>query len=147
MTAGDPARLQLHGTAVAIEGQGVLLRGPAGAGKSSMALRLMAEGAVLIADDLVAIRRDGKTLTIDLPAAVDNRFRGAIERRGSGIENHLCFGPAPLVLVADLRPGSKDWAENRAEFLGLPCRLVVLDPFQPRVVRSLRRMALVGLVD
>src|SRR5579872_1111225 len=99
-THGEAFRLQVHGTAVAIEGQGVLLRGPAGSGKSSLALRLMADGAVLVADDLVEIRRHGQKLTIDLPAAVDNRFRGAIERRGCGVENHPYFGPAPLALVA-----------------------------------------------
>lgn len=49
------SHLQLHGTAVAIEGQGVLLRGPAGAGKSDLAWRLIEAGAVLIADDLVEI--------------------------------------------------------------------------------------------
>ena len=140
-------RLQLQGTAVAIEGRGVLLRGPSGAGKSSLALRLMKDGAVLIADDLVEILRKGRELTIDLPAAVDNRFRGAIERRGAGIEKYPYFGPAPLVLVADLEPGAADLAEARVEFLGLDRPLIVLDPFQPNSTRLLREKALHHLVE
>lgn len=139
--------LQLHGTAVALQGQGVLLRGAAGSGKSSLALRLMEEGAVLIADDLVEIRREGQKLTIDLPAAVDNRFRGAIERRDSGVENHPYFGPAPLVLVADLRPGTGDSTENRAELLGLALPLLVLDPFRDDATVLLSKTTLVQLVE
>ncbi len=149
MTAAN--RLQLQGTAVAIEGRGVLLRGPAGAGKSSLALRLIAEGALLIADDLCELRRSAGRLLIDLPAAVDPRFRGAIERRGAGIEIHRCFGPAPLVLVADLRPGTPDLApgpaEASVEFLGLARPLLVLDPFRPDTPRQLRQKALQHLVE
>ena len=143
----DRSRLQVHGTAVALLGQGVLLRGAAGSGKSSLALRLMEEGAVLIADDLVEIRREGQKLIIDLPAAVDNRFRGAIERRGFGVENHPYFGPAPLALVADLRPGTGDFTENRAELLGLALPLLVLDPFRDDAVVLLGKTTLVQLVE
>ena len=36
--------IRVHGTAVALGGDGVLLRGPSGSGKSDLALRLIAEG-------------------------------------------------------------------------------------------------------
>ena len=140
-------RLQTQGTAVAIEGAGVLLRGPAGSGKSSLALRLMADGAALIADDLVEIRRDGQRLTIDLPAAVDPKFRGDIEWRGTGIEKHPYFGPAPLVLVVDLQAKEGDSTQQNAEFLGLARPLIVLDPFRPDTPRRLRQLALQHLVE
>ncbi|RME65602.1 MAG: aldolase, partial [Alphaproteobacteria bacterium] len=42
---------RVHGTCVAIDGAGVLILGPSGAGKSDFALRLIDEGAVLVADD------------------------------------------------------------------------------------------------
>lgn len=140
--------LQLHGTAVAIEGAGILLRGPAGAGKSSLALSLIDEGAVLVADDLCEIRRVGDRLTLDLPAAVDPRFRGAIAQRGSGILHRPYFGPAPLVLFVDLRqadsggevPGTME--PGSIELLGLACRRAVLDPFQAGAKTALRKMAL-----
>jgi serine kinase of HPr protein (carbohydrate metabolism regulator) len=150
MTAGDPARLRLHGTAVAIEGQGVLLRGASGAGKSDLAWRLIEVGAVLIADDLCEVRRQDDRLIIDLPAAVDSRFRGSIERRGLGIKTVPWFGPAPLILVADLADGRKDkpaGAGETLELLGLAVPLTVLDPFQPAAAAALSQMALRQLVD
>ncbi|MEC9182929.1 MAG: aldolase, partial [Pseudomonadota bacterium] len=41
----------VHATAIAIDGKGVLLRGPSGSGKSDLALRLLEAGGVLIGDD------------------------------------------------------------------------------------------------
>jgi hypothetical protein len=144
----DPMRLQLHGTAVAIEGRGVLLRGPSGAGKSDLAWRLIEAGAGLIADDLCEIRRQDGRLIIDLPAAVDSRFRGSIERRGVGIAQVPWFGPAPLALVADLSIGPvATSAPETVELLGLALPLAVLGPFQPSAIPVLRRMALPQLVD
>jgi hypothetical protein len=46
----------LHAACVAIDGRGVLLCGPSGAGKSLLALRLIEQGAQLVADDNVALR-------------------------------------------------------------------------------------------
>lgn len=44
-----------HAVAVALDGQGLLLTGPSGSGKSDLALRLLRHGAWLIADDLVLL--------------------------------------------------------------------------------------------
>lgn len=134
-------RFQRQGTAIAIEGRGVLLRGPSGAGKSTLALRLIEEGAVLIADDLCEVRRAGDRLIIDLPVTVDPKFRGAIERRGHGIEQVAYAGATPLALVVDLasRPDGKDRA---ILLLGLHIPRAVLDPFPPGAVAELRKMAL-----
>jgi len=145
--------LQLQGTAVAINGQGVLLCGPSGVGKSSLALSLIEEGAVLIADDLCELRRSGDHLIIDLPAAVDARFQGAIERRGQGIELVAYAGAKPLALVVDLEKGAAGvpaGLADRIPLLGLAVRRTVLDPFQPGTVAALQKMALAfsgGLVD
>ena len=38
--------IRVHGTSVALDGDGILLRGPSGSGKSDLALRLIDEGAV-----------------------------------------------------------------------------------------------------
>ena len=43
--------LNIHASCVAINGRGILLLGKSGAGKSELALRLMDEGARLVADD------------------------------------------------------------------------------------------------
>jgi HPr kinase/phosphorylase len=138
------ARLQVQGTCVAIDGLGVLLRGPSGSGKSDLALRLIDAGGALVADDLCEIRRDGGQLLADLPAGVDPSFRGRIEARGLGLLSLPHLGPVPLVLVADLRPGSASERlpePDRVQYLGLALPLVVLDPFQASAAARLRLVA------
>lgn len=49
-----------HGCAVAISGQGVLICGESGAGKSSLTAALVAEGAQFISDDLTAVLPDSE---------------------------------------------------------------------------------------
>lgn len=51
----------VHGVLVALRDQGVLLIGPSGSGKSSLALGLLDRGARLVADDAVLIESDGAT--------------------------------------------------------------------------------------
>jgi HPr kinase/phosphorylase len=147
MTAG----LQIHGTCVALGGAGVLLRGPSGAGKSDLALRLIDDGAILVADDLCEIRRERERLVIDLPAAVDPAFRGKIERRGVGIVLRPYFGPAPLVLVVDLPEAAIGrGAPPRpltVEFLGQSCLRIDLDPFGTGAMAILRSKAPQALVE
>jgi HPr kinase/phosphorylase len=47
----ETTRLYLHASAVSLDGNGVLICGASGTGKSTLALQLMALGAELIADD------------------------------------------------------------------------------------------------
>lgn len=81
---------------------GVLLRGPSGVGKSDLALRLLAAGAQLVADDQVLLRRNGRTLV----AEAVQRGRGLIEVRGIGPLRVPATGSAPLGLVVDLVPAA-----------------------------------------
>ena len=48
----------VHGTCVELFGLGVLLRGPSGCGKSDLALRLIDDGARLVADDQVVLTEE-----------------------------------------------------------------------------------------
>lgn len=88
----------LHATAVALRGRAVLLLGPSGSGKSSLALQMMAYGARLVADDRVIVARDGERVRLSAPVAL----RGRIEARGVGIISARPAKAAELVLVADL---------------------------------------------
>ena len=77
-------RITRHGVLVEVYGEGVLLLGDSGIGKSETAIELIKRGHRLIADDAVEIRRvSGKTLVGSSP---DN-IRHFIELRGIGIVN------------------------------------------------------------
>lgn len=68
-------------TCVAIGGRGILIEGPAGSGKSSLALMLIDRGASLVGDDGVVLSvRAGR-----LWAAPPPHTAGLIEIRGVGI--------------------------------------------------------------
>ncbi len=87
-----------HGTAVAIGARGILLRGAPGAGKSDLALRLIAQGAVLVADDQVKLERLGNRLLASPPDSI----AGLIELRGIGIRRLPYEASVPLALIVDL---------------------------------------------
>ncbi len=88
----------IHATCVARAGAGLLLLGPAGAGKSLLALRLIEAGWSLVADDQVLLRRDQDALWADAPAAL----AGMIEARGLGLFRDVPHAPARLHAVARL---------------------------------------------
>ena len=72
---------RLHASAVALDETGLLILGKSGAGKSSLALQLIALGARLVADDQVLLtRKDGGLLMTAPP-----QLEGRIEARGLGI--------------------------------------------------------------
>lgn len=97
--SSEPDSANVHGTAIRIDGTGLLIRGPSGAGKSLLALELIDEhGAELIADDRVDLRREADALTMACPLAL----RGLIELRGRGIVRRPAAGEAHLHLVVDL---------------------------------------------
>lgn len=88
----------LHATAVAIDSRGLLILGRAGAGKSSLAMRLMALGAMLVADDRVLVLRQGDRLTARAPAPL----QGLIEARGLGLLRTPFQPEVDLAAVVDL---------------------------------------------
>ncbi len=88
----------IHAACVSVEGHGLLIVGRSGAGKSSLALQMMALGARLVADDRVNLHaRDGHVIADAVP-----ELRGVIEARGIGLLRADSKGPVPVSLVADL---------------------------------------------
>ncbi len=77
-------RITRHGVLVEVYGEGCLLTGDSGVGKSETAIELIKRGHRLVADDAVEIRRtSSNTLTGQSPANI----RHFIELRGIGIIN------------------------------------------------------------
>lgn len=105
LTAEGGRRLVVHGSALAWHGRGLLLRGPSGSGKSALTLRMLGAGAVLVADDLVALRpcRGG---LLAAPVGVPAGGVGLIEARGLGIFRLVASRGTPLSLIVDLTAGA-----------------------------------------
>ena len=91
---------QVYATAVAYCGFGVLIRGPSGSGKSDLALRLIEDGANLIADDQVIIESVREELYLSSPDTIS----GLIEVRGFGVIKIECVRDIKLCLIVDLDP-------------------------------------------
>jgi HPr kinase/phosphorylase len=126
----------LHATALIVGERGLLLRGPAGSGKSGLALALiagareMATFAALIGDDRVFLRvQAGRLLARGAPG-----FAGMIERRGEGIVTVRHAESAVVRLVVDLAERGATIAripgdgEAFVEVLGVRVARVRLDP-------------------
>ncbi|MCG6902068.1 MAG: HPr kinase/phosphatase C-terminal domain-containing protein [Rhodobacter sp.] len=90
--------LRLHASCAALNGRAVLITGPAGSGKSSLTLQLMAYGATLVSDDqtLVGLQQGRPS------ASAPDPLRGLIEARGVGILNATPADPTPIHLVIDM---------------------------------------------
>ena len=70
-------------TSVAIGRRAVLIEGPPGAGKSSLALALIDRGATLIGDDGVALEeREGTLWALPAPATAGSRPTAQAAARG-----------------------------------------------------------------
>ena len=131
-----PGWTALHATALIVGEAGLLLRGASGAGKSSLALALLARAqdratyAALVADDRVFMRVFHERLA----ARGDPSFTGKIERRCEGILDVAAAPAAVIRLVVDL-VGRADaparLPEDPAhwtEILGVRLPRVTLDP-------------------
>lgn len=116
------APLTLHATSVSVAGRGLLILGPSGSGKSSLALQMIALGAKLVADDRTRLHRDGDEVMLSCPPAL----AGLIEARGLGLLRAPAHPPCPLTLAADLgAPEAARLPERREiEFLGRSFPLV-----------------------
>lgn len=107
-------RVTRHGVLVEVYGEGILLLGESGVGKSETAIELVKRGHRLIADDAVEIRRvSNKSLVGTAP---DN-IRHFIELRGIGIINaSRIFGAGAVKLTEkiDLVINMEPWDVNKA---------------------------------
>jgi serine kinase of HPr protein (carbohydrate metabolism regulator) len=132
--------LNLRATCVAFDGEGVLLTGDSGSGKSDLALRAIDAGAMLVADDRVELRRQGERLTARAP----DLLRGLLEVRGLGILRLPFITSAPLQLLVCLTPPvdvPRMPEDETADYLGVRLPLVRLAPFEASAPAKLRLAA------
>lgn len=145
-SSSAPRPATLHGTAVAVEGRAVLIRGASGSGKSDLALRAIAMGpsgllpasAALVADDRVIVEPRNGALMISAPTVL----KGLLEVRGIGIVNLDATDEARLVLVADLTEGESierlpEEGETTEILPGWPVPRVRIAPFEASAAAKL----------
>lgn len=135
----------LHATAVADSaGRGLLILGPSGSGKSSLALQLIGLGARLVADDRTVVTGDGDAVLMTCPPTI----RGWIEARGVGLLYVEPVRRAFLHLVVDLGEPEQDRLPPRRDIviLGRTVRLV-RGPVTPHFPVSLLLSLAMGQQD
>ena len=132
----------VHATCVAIDGQAVLLRGPSGSGKSDLALRLIDEGAVLVADDQVLLEATRlETGEVCLMASAPAALSGLLEVRNVGIVNCDAVASAAVRLVIDLDHAATLERLPKSEtcaLLGVDLPRFTLNPFEASAPAKLR---------
>lgn len=105
-------RITRHGVFVEVYGEGVLILGESGVGKSETAIELLKRGHRLIADDAVELRRvSNKRITGTSPANI----RHFIELRGIGVINvRRIFGMGAIKMSenVDLIVQLEQWEPN-----------------------------------
>ncbi len=106
-------RITEHGVLVEVYGEGILLMGESGVGKSEAAIELVKRGHRLIADDAVEIR---KVSDKSLVGTAPDNIRHFIELRGIGIINaSRIFGAGAVKLTEkiDLVINLEQWQEKK----------------------------------
>jgi len=115
-------------TAVALNGRALLIEGPPGSGKSSLALALIDRGAMLVGDDGVMLElREGR-----LHASPPRRIAGLLEVRNVGIVRMAAMA-APVSLVIRLDAGAPRHVEQAEtiELAGARLPMIRLWPSSP----------------
>lgn len=141
-------RITRHGVLVEVYGEGVLLLGDSGIGKSETAVELLKRGHRLIADDAVEIRRvSAKTLVGSAP----QNIRHFIELRGIGIVNvRRIFGIGSIKMtekidmVIQLEPWDNDKVYDRMGLDGQTIEILGIDvPSMTIPVKPGRNLAVI----
>ena len=113
-------RVTMHGVLVEVYGEGLLITGDSGVGKSETAMELIKRGHRLIADDAVIIRRTSRETLIGTAPPL---IRYYMELRGIGVINarHIFgVGAVKPETNVDLVVNFELWDDNKAyDRLGL----------------------------
>ena len=131
-----------HATVIEIDRRGVLIRGPSGAGKTSLAIELLFRcracdrASALVADDYAFLAPDDKSG--ELVATAPERIAGLIELRGFGVARVGEARHKPqtrLALAVSLVPETEAERvadpDRRARFAGVSVPELVLCERQP----------------
>jgi|TARA_B110000438_G_C15651424_1_gene579722 serine kinase of HPr protein (carbohydrate metabolism regulator) len=128
---------QVHATTLQLDGKGVMLCGPSSSGKSDLGLRLIENGALLVADDRTNLSLDQNMVLASSPAEIS----GKIEVRGVGIINLKVIEKVQLALVVDLIEAvvvQRMPSEEKIDLLGIKLPLIRLYAFEASAPAKIR---------
>lgn len=139
--------LVVHASSVVIGGRALLIEGPPGSGKSSLALALLDRGAGLIGDDAVSLTREGDRVIASPPPNI----AGLVEIRGVGIAAWPLADAAALSLILTLGENAPERLPEhiaQRDILGVPIPALPFVPgsFAPGV-RAEQALMLHGLAS
>jgi serine kinase of HPr protein (carbohydrate metabolism regulator) len=115
--------------------RGVLIEGPAGAGKSDLALRALAHGFSLVADDRVILWISGGRVFGRAP----DSLAGRLEVRGLQVIEVQALPIAEVALVARCGTPERIPDARFADILGVQVPLIEIDPREASATAKLRR--------
>ena len=107
---------------MAVDGRAAVFIGASGTGKSATALRMVASGARLVADDQVILTRKGD----DIVATCPKGFAGLIEARGIGLLTVPHADTAIVDVIVDMEQTELHRLppERKNEILGLMINII-----------------------
>ena len=115
--------------------RGVLIEGPAGAGKSDLALRCLESGFQLVADDRVALWASGGRLFGRAPESL----AGRLEIRGLDVVTLDALPLAEVTLLVRCGAPERIPEPRSADILGIAVPLIELDPRESSTPAKLSR--------
>lgn len=132
-----------HGVMVSINGQGILITGEPGIGKSSLALELITQGHQLVADDIIDISSHNKQLVGHCPAML----KGLLNSRELGTINieqlfgiNATIASAPLRYVVELntrpQPSQLEGTQQSVMLMEHVLPKLIINPDSPASVIS-----------
>lgn len=134
-------RISLHGELLEVYGEGILIQGESGVGKSETALELVKRGHRLIADDVVEIRKIGETTLLgtspeDIRYFIELRGIGIIDVRSLyGVGSIKKYDNIDMVINLELWDENKRYSrlgivDEYNEILGIPIPSITI-PVRP----------------
>lgn len=122
----DQQATVVQASVVAIGARALMIEGPPGSGKSSLAFALIDRGAKLIGDDGVTLERRGNRICASPPP----NTAGLIEVRGVGLIELPTGEPAPLALILALGESGERLPEAvpGRSVLGIDIPVLAFDP-------------------